>query len=139
MSALSSPIGCPMDGLLRLLMGPWTTYVLYVLRTNGPTRFGELKRKVAGVSAKVLTTRLRMLEQAAIIERHYEPTIPPQVTYALSARGRELADVIDRLDTIARKWQSEDAAAGAPAPAETKLAPARGAETKPARAGRAAA
>lgn len=103
-----SPIGCPMDALLRLLMGPWTTYVLYVLRTNGATRFGELKRRVAGVSAKVLTTRLRMLEQAGIIERHYEPTIPPQVTYALSARGRELADVIDRLDGIARKWQAED-------------------------------
>lgn len=103
-----SPIGCPMDALLRLLMGPWTTYVLYVLRTNGPTRFGELKRRVAGVSAKVLTTRLRMLEQAGIIERHYEPTIPPQVTYVLSVRGRELADVIDRLDGIARKWQAED-------------------------------
>lgn len=131
MSTLSSPIGCPMDGLLRLLMGPWTTYILYVLRTNGPTRFGELKRRVAGVSAKVLTARLRMLEQAAIIERHYEPTIPPQVTYALSARGRELADVIDRLDTIARKWQTEDAANAGIAPAP--------AETKPARAGRAAA
>ena len=49
-----------MDSLLRLLMGPWTTYIIYVLRTNGPTRFGELKRKVTGVSAKVLTERLRM-------------------------------------------------------------------------------
>lgn len=105
-----SPIGCPMDALLRLLMGPWTTYILYVLRTNGPTRFGELKRRVAGVSAKVLTARLRMLEEFDIIVRHYEPTIPPQVTYALSERGRELADVIDRLDLVARKWRDEDAA-----------------------------
>ena len=81
-----SPSGCPMDALLRLLMGPWTTYILYVLRANGPTRFGELKRKVAGVSAKVLTERLRMLEQADVILRHYEPTIPPQVTYELAPR-----------------------------------------------------
>lgn len=112
-----SPIGCPMDSLLRLLMGPWTTYILYVLRSNGPTRFGELKRRVAGVSAKVLTARLRMLEQADVVERHYEPTIPPQVTYALSDRGRELADVIDRLGGIAKKWKEEDAAKAATAPA----------------------
>ncbi len=106
-----SPIGCPMDSLLRVLMGPWTTYILYVLRTNGPTRFGELKRRVAGVSAKVLTERLRMLEEADIIARHYEPTIPPQVTYALAPRGHELSDIIDRLDGVAKKWQAEDASA----------------------------
>jgi len=115
-----------MDALLRLLMGPWTTYVLYVLRTNGPTRFGELKRRVAGVSAKVLTARLRMLEESDIIVRHYEPTIPPQVTYALSERGRELADVIDRLDMVAKKWRDEDdartkAPAPSPAPAPAKV------------------
>lgn len=111
MSIPKSPIGCPMDSLLRVLMGPWTTYILYVLRTNGPTRFGELKRRVAGISAKVLTERLRMLANADIIERHYEPTIPPQVTYALASRGHELAEVIDRLDQVARKWQVEDLAA----------------------------
>jgi len=120
-----SPIGCPMDSLLRLLMGPWTTYILYVLRSNGPTRFGELKRRVAGVSAKVLTARLRMLEQSDVLERHYEPTIPPQVTYALSPRGRELADVIDRLGMIAKKWKEEDAAKVAtPAPVAAPAAPA---------------
>ncbi len=123
-----SPTGCPMDALLRLLMGPWTTYVLYVLRSNGPTRFGELKRRVAGVSAKVLTARLRMLEQAEIIERHYEPTIPPQVTYVLSARGRELAEVIDRLDEIATKWKDEDAAKVAAVPVRDRAAAAAPAE-----------
>ncbi len=121
-----SPIGCPMDALLRLLMGPWTTYILYVLRTNGPTRFGELKRRVAGVSAKVLTARLRMLEESDVLVRHYEPTIPPQVTYALSPRGQELADVIDRLDGVAKKWRDEDAMRAKPAAAKgtaTRLAP----------------
>jgi DNA-binding HxlR family transcriptional regulator len=128
MAMPASPIGCPMDALLRLLMGPWTTYVLYVLRSNGPTRFGELKRKVAGVSAKVLTERLRMLEQAEIIIRHYEPTIPPQVTYELAPRGRELVDVIDRLDHVARKWRSEDEQANrTKAPASTGAAVSVGA------------
>ena len=54
---------CPMDFILRMLMGPWTTYVLYNLKTYGPQRFGELKRRVAGVSAKMLTERLRTLEE----------------------------------------------------------------------------
>lgn len=129
-----SPIGCPMDALLRLLMGPWTTYVLYVLRTNGPTRFGELKRRVAGVSAKVLTARLRMLEESEVIVRHYEPTIPPQVTYALSERGRELADVIDRLDMVAKKWRDEDATRQkptAPVPAPAKAARAKAPAPQP--------
>src|SRR5258708_6821055 len=110
MAIPKSPIGCPMDSLLRLLMGPWTTYILYVLRAHGPTRFGELKRRVPAISPKGLTQRLRMLAQGDIITRPYEPTIPPQVTYTLAARGGELADVIDRLDALAKKWMTEDAA-----------------------------
>jgi DNA-binding HxlR family transcriptional regulator len=111
-----------MDAVLRLLMGPGTTYILWVLRSNGPTRFGELKRRVAGVSAKVLTARLRMLEQAEVIERHYAPTIPPQVTYALAQRGRELTEVLDRINTLARSWHGdgETTCAKTPAQAETE-------------------
>jgi DNA-binding HxlR family transcriptional regulator len=100
-------MGCPLDSVLRLLMGPWTTYILWVLRSNGPTRFGDLKRRVAGISAKVLTARLRMLEQSEIIERHYAPTIPPQVTYALARRGHELSEVLDRLNALARSWHGD--------------------------------
>ena len=100
--------GCPMDRLLRLLTGPWTTYILWVLRTKGPTRFGELKRCVPGISAKMLTERLRMLEGARVIFRHYEPTIPPQVTYGLAARGEELREALDKLNEVSRRWQAED-------------------------------
>ncbi|MBU2824049.1 helix-turn-helix transcriptional regulator, partial [Acidithiobacillus ferrooxidans] len=55
---------CPMDALLRLLMGPWTTYILWTLRQRGPTRFGMLKREVRGISSRMLTERLRTLEEA---------------------------------------------------------------------------
>ena len=108
MAQASSPSTCPMDRLLRLLTGPWTTYILWVLRSNGPTRFGELKRRVPGVSAKMLTERLRMLEEARVVYRHYEPTIPPQVTYGLAPRGEELRDILDRLSAVARRWKAED-------------------------------
>ena len=108
MHSRKSASGCPMDRLLRLLTGPWTTYILWVLRSNGPTRFGELKRRVPGVSAKMLTERLRMLEEARIVYRHYQPTIPPQVTYGMAARGEELREVLDKLNEVARRWQTED-------------------------------
>lgn len=96
---------CPMDALLRLLMGPWTTYILWVLRTTDePIRFGELKRRVPGISAKVLTERLRLLEGAQVIERRHLATIPPQVSYALAPRGKELNAVLDNLNAVALKW-----------------------------------
>ena len=110
MAVPKSPVGCPMDSLLRLLMGPWTTYILWVLRSNGPTRFGELRRRVAGVSAKVLTERLRMLAEAGVVHREHEPTIPPQVTYSLTERGEELKQALDQLNAIALRWQAADEA-----------------------------
>ncbi len=121
-----SDMGCPMDAILRLLMGPWTTYILWILRSQGPTRFSELKRRVAGISAKVLTERLRMLETAELIERHYHPTVPPRVTYRMAARGLELAPILDQISALGQRWRGEDdlrpalsatAEAGAPAPA----------------------
>jgi len=101
---------CPMDYILRMLMGPWTTYIVYNLRTYGPQRFGELKRRVAGISAKMLTERLRTLEGAGLIKRDYEATIPPKVTYSLTPRGHELDEVLEKLGEVAVRWQAEDRA-----------------------------
>ena len=101
---------CPMDFILRMLMGPWTTYIVYNLKTHGPQRFGELKRRVAGVSAKMLTERLRTLEGACLVRRDYEATIPPKVTYSLTQRGHELDDVLGKLAEIGMRWEAEDAA-----------------------------
>ena len=123
-----SPAGCPLDSLLRLLMGPWTTYILWVLTSNGPTRFGELKRRVPGISAKVLTERLRMLQDAEVIYRDFQPTIPPQVTYSLTARGHELHEVLESLNGIARRWRATDAAR-----ANGEAAPDGAADHSPAR------
>ncbi len=99
---------CPMSQLMQLLSGPWTIYILWVLGKNGPTRYGALKRQITGVSSKVLTERLRMLEETGLISRAYEATIPPQVTYAITERTLELTPVLDELAEIARHWYGED-------------------------------
>lgn len=113
---------CPMDFILRMLMGPWTTYILYNLKTHGPQRFGELKRRVSGISAKMLTERLRTLEGAGLVRRHYEATIPPKVTYSLTQRGHELDGVMATLAEIGSRWEAEDAAERATRAAELKAA-----------------
>jgi DNA-binding HxlR family transcriptional regulator len=111
MSATSKTGSCPMDDILRTLMGPWTTYIVWVLRSEGPQRFSALRRKVTGISAKVLTERLRALEAAGLVSRRYEPTIPPQVTYSLARRGSELSPALDALNEIALRWAAADASA----------------------------
>lgn len=107
--------GCPLDHLLRLLGAQWTPHLLWALSHEGPTRFGALRRRLEGISAKVLTERLRALEEDGIVYREHVPTIPPQVTYGLTARGRELADVLGGLDRVAARWHLFDGAGGAEA------------------------
>ncbi len=108
-----------MDALLRLLKGHWTPYIIWTLGSNGPLRFGAVKRELVGISAKVLTERLRMLERTGLVYRHYEPTIPPKVSYGLTERGRELTGALDQFYDIACRWQAE-AEAQAHEPAQTE-------------------
>jgi len=103
-----SPFDCPLDSLLRVIAGPWTIYILCRLHNNGDTRFGELKRQMPGISSKMLTERLRSLENAEIISRHHEPTVPPRVTYSLTTEGRELTNILDQINTLAYRWQDQE-------------------------------
>jgi DNA-binding HxlR family transcriptional regulator len=97
-------IRCPMHRLVNLLTGPWTTYILWLLRSHGPQRFGQLKKQLPQISAKVLTDRLRMLEEEKIINRHQKETIPPQVTYSLTKHGKQLDKLLDEINKLAQKW-----------------------------------
>jgi DNA-binding HxlR family transcriptional regulator len=98
---------CPVSILVSLLSGPWTLYILWVLGSREYMRFGALHREIQGISTKVLTERLRMLETEGIIYREYKATIPPQVTYGLTNRGQELMGVIEQIDTIAQRWYGQ--------------------------------
>lgn len=103
-----SPTHCPMSGLLDVLIRPWTMHILWALSTNGPTRFGVLRRQIGGISSRVLTERLRLLEQKEFVYRDYEPSIPPSVTYGITKRMKDIQKVLGELEQLARKWQQED-------------------------------
>src|SRR6202048_463796 len=107
--AAKTPPSCPFGELLEVLARPWTMHILWALSTNGPTRFGALRRQVQGISSRVLTERLRVLEQKGFVFRDYEPTIPPSVTYSITNRMKDISKVLSGLDELARKWQQEDA------------------------------
>lgn len=94
-----------MDELLRIISGPWTTYILWRLANNGTVRFGELKRMVPGISSRMLTERLRKLEDTGFVSRSFKPTIPPEVSYTLTARGLELREVLNQLSDLSVKWK----------------------------------
>src|SRR5256885_14711936 len=94
----------PLAKLLGVLSSPWTLLLLHRLHTEGPKRFGELKRGLGAISTKTLTERLRMLEAEGWVTRDYEPTIPPRVTYAITKRVLELDRVMTELDRIAERW-----------------------------------
>jgi DNA-binding HxlR family transcriptional regulator len=98
---------CPVSTLMSLLSGSWTLYILWVFCNKGAVRFGVLKREIENISTKVLTERLRMLETENIVYREYKPTIPPEVTYGLTERGRELMDIIHQLDGVAKLWYGQ--------------------------------
>jgi DNA-binding HxlR family transcriptional regulator len=103
-----SEMQCPVHGLLTLLSGSWTTYILWLLQAQPELRFGELLRQMPGLSAKVLTERLRKLESAGLISRHPEPTIPPKVAYRLTERGRELHEPLQKLGALAKSWSGSE-------------------------------
>ncbi|WP_410537700.1 winged helix-turn-helix transcriptional regulator [Streptomyces sp. KL2] len=58
-------------------------------------RFSELRDEVEGVSHKMLTQNLRMLERNGMVERTVHPTVPPRVEYTLTEPGRDLREAVD--------------------------------------------
>src|SRR5471030_735930 len=83
---------------LSIIAGKWKPLILYFL-LDGPKRYGELKRNVHGVSAKVLIQQLKELEADHVLARTDYKEVPPRVDYALTPLGRSLAVAIVPLCT----------------------------------------
>jgi DNA-binding HxlR family transcriptional regulator len=77
------------SSILSRVGDKWTVLVVMML-ADGPMRFNELKRKIGGVSQRMLTLTLRGLERDGFVSRTMFPTIPPRVDYELTALGQSL-------------------------------------------------
>ena len=105
---------CTIEQGMRILGGKWTGSILWHLQ-DGPFRFNDLSRVIAGASKKMLTERLRHLEDQGMVLREVLTTSPVSVEYSLTERGRTALTFLDAL----RQWS------------EAHLPPVQSAEEQP--------
>jgi DNA-binding HxlR family transcriptional regulator len=95
---------CPhFHAAIELIGKRWTGAILSALMA-GPLRFGELARAVPGLSDRLLSQRLRELEEEGLVGRAVESATPVRVTYSLTEKGAELGPAISELKAWARRW-----------------------------------
>lgn len=94
--------GCHSRGALLNVTGRWGTLALAAL-AEGPYRFGALRRRVDGVSERMLAQTLQQLERDGLVHREVRETIPPNVEYSLTPLGEQIAErltgLIDLLES----------------------------------------
>ncbi len=102
--------GCPkeaklenasvIENVLKVIGGKWKVLIVFHLAHNDVVRFGQLRRKIPGVTQRILTNQLREMEADGLILRKVYAEVPPKVEYSLSEAGRELKAVYTEM----RKW-----------------------------------
>jgi DNA-binding HxlR family transcriptional regulator len=88
--------GCPVQGTINVLSGKWKVLVVWHLGF-GARRFAELRDLLPGVTEKVLAGQLRQLEADGVVQRRSRATVPPQVTYSLTAAGDQLIPMMTEM------------------------------------------
>lgn len=97
--------GSPVNITLKVIGGKWKPEILWQLY-NKTLRFSELKRKVSGITQKMLTQELRELESNKIILRKVHPIVPPKVEYSLTDYGKTLSPVLQSMAIWGEKHQT---------------------------------
>ena len=92
-----TPANCRAREMLVRVADKWSMYVIHVLSDAGPLRFNEIRRRVDGVSQRMLTVTLRGLERDGLVRRAMYPEVPPRVEYALTPLGTTLRDIVGEL------------------------------------------
>jgi DNA-binding HxlR family transcriptional regulator len=112
---------CPSRTTLEHVTGRWGALTLGALAgATGSLRFNELRRRVDGVSEKMLSQTLQALERDGLVHREAQPTNPPRVDYELTALGRAVAERLlglihfmeGRMDEVLLARERYDAARG---------------------------
>jgi DNA-binding HxlR family transcriptional regulator len=88
---------CSLEAVMDLLGGKWRSLILWHLMQN-KLRFSEIAEILPGISKKVLSEHLRILEKNKLIIRKVYPEVPPRVEYKISEEGKTLSEVLDALE-----------------------------------------
>ncbi|MEK3723602.1 winged helix-turn-helix transcriptional regulator [Paenibacillus sp. FSL H8-0034] len=93
---------CGYSKVLEIISNKWTALVIYSLE-DGTIRYGEMRRRIEGISKKMLTQTLRQLERDGLVQRDITPSIPPIVAYSLTPLGETLLQPMREL----KQWTSD--------------------------------
>jgi DNA-binding HxlR family transcriptional regulator len=102
------PERCVLTECLAVIAGAWAPNVIWHLR-GGPRRFSELRIDIPPVSAKVLSQRLRELENRGVLTRTVQPTTPPSVEYCLTSLGLELVPALSAIVDVGHRLKQRPA------------------------------
>lgn len=97
---------CPIKKTAEVIEGRWTTLVIREL-LPGKKRFSEIQRALVGISPKVLTARLRLLERRQLVTRTVFATVPPTTEYELTPLGRRLEAVLNAMAKFGQQLPSD--------------------------------
>ena len=93
-SRARDPNVCGVTAAIAVIDGKWKTMLLWVLE-SGPQRPGELRRRVPGLTEKVLTQTLREMESDGLVHREVHDARPLKTVYTLTPFGRELSEALE--------------------------------------------
>ena len=92
---------CSLEAAMDVLGGKWRSLILWHL-LDSKLRFTEIQKIVPGISKKVLSEHLKVLEKNSLIIRTVYPTVPPQVEYEITETGKSLANILNQLEEWGR-------------------------------------
>ena len=92
-----TPVNCRAREMLVRVADKWSMYVIHVLADAGTLRFSDLRRRIDGVSQRMLTVTLRGLERDGLVRRTMHPEVPPRVEYELTPLGKTLRAIVGEL------------------------------------------
>ena len=100
--AVSAPPTCAVGTCMQVIGKAWTPNLIWYL-SAGPRRFGELRRDMPLISAKMLSQRLRDLEARGVVTRRVVASSPPSAEYRLTDLGEELMPAIQAIVAVGLK------------------------------------
>jgi len=101
---------CPFEFALDMVSGKWKSLVLYYLREE-TLRYGEIRKKIDGITQKMLTQTLRELEKNGLVSRKVYPVVPPKVEYTITQSGASLIPIFESLQAWGERVAQEQGVA----------------------------
>lgn len=94
---------CGYSKVLEIISNKWTALVIYAME-DGIIRYSDIRRRIEGISKKMLTQTLRQLERDGLVQREITPSVPPIVEYSLTSLGLSLLEPMKALN----QWTSNN-------------------------------